>query len=185
MSSRIRLRKTASHLDMYIRIKQNKKALLWVIAATLPWVFVLLMIEKVLLASDTFILRALILIALLLWMAIGAAGCVFIIWLYFGRERIMVNNEHILIEKPLVIYNRRNYYPITDVCNIRIDKELYKVSRNGEWQDTYRTVLAFDTPTKHVYFGRGIEKADAEYLLLQLASSVYLQKNQFATYQQV
>lgn len=185
MSSRIRIRKNATHLDMYIRIKQNKKALMWVIAAALPWVFVLFLIEKSLLASDAFILRALILLALLLWMAVGAAGCVFLIWLYFGRERIMVNDEHILIEKPLVIYNRRNYYPLLELSNIRIDRELYKVSRNGQWQDTYRTVLAFDTPSKHVFFGRGIEKSDAEFLLLQLASSGYLQKNQFATYQKV
>ncbi len=185
MSQRIRIRQKVSYLDMYIRIKKNKKALVWVIAASIPWVGILSLLEKSLLSSDTFLLRAILLFALLSWMGIGAAGCVFLIWLYFGRERIMVNENHILIEKPLVIYNRRNYYPLSNVGNIRIDKELYKVSRDGKWHDMYRTVLAFDTSDKHVFFGRGIDKSDAEFLLLQLASSGYLQKNQFATFQQV
>jgi len=172
-------------MDMYIRIKQNRKALLWVLLSCIPWVLILLSIEKTLLVHKTFILRLLLVAALLLWMSVGAAGCIFFIWLFFGRERIMINQNHILIEKPLVIYNRRNYYPLTEVDNIRIDKEIYKVSRDGQWQDMYRTVLAFDTSTKHVFFGRGIDRVDAEYLLLQLASSGYLQKSQFSTYQQV
>ncbi|HNM66461.1 MAG TPA: hypothetical protein PKN16_03120, partial [Chitinophagales bacterium] len=66
------------------------------------------------------------------------------------------------------------------VSKIRIDKETFKINRNGTWVENQRTVLKFDTPKKHVVFARNIAVSDAEYILLLLAKCKYLKAEQFA-----
>jgi hypothetical protein len=180
VSDRINVTLKKNQLDVFIRIKQNKKALIWVLLAIIPWVFLLMGMEQLILKTNIFWQKAFLFLLLLVWMSLGAMGSIFLTWLLFGRERLMCNREHILIEKPLVIYNRRNYYDIDEISNIRIDKEQYQVSRDGEWTENERIVLAFDTPHKRVFFARGVTIDEAEKILLALASTKYIKEHQFA-----
>jgi hypothetical protein len=86
----------------------------------------------------------------------------------------------LVTEKPLIFFYRRNIYPIQDISKLRIDQEVYKVNRNGNWLERKRTVLKFETPNKQVVFARNISESDAEFILLTLAKCGYLQQEQFA-----
>ncbi|HPN18259.1 MAG TPA: hypothetical protein PK546_01895, partial [Chitinophagales bacterium] len=107
------------------------------------------------------------------------------VWLFFGRERILINHEYLITDKPLVFFYRRNFYDVAGISNIRTDIEVYKANRNGSWVDETRTVIKFDTVNKLVTFARGISKEEAEFILLQLAKSSYLKKEQFAVEQKI
>jgi hypothetical protein len=119
------------------------------------------------------------------WFALGMAGASFFVWLFFGRERILINHEYLITDKPLVFFYRRNFYDVAGISNLRTDIEIYKANRNGSWVDETRTVIKFDTVSKLVTFARGISKEEAEFILLQLAKSSYLKKEQFAVEQKI
>jgi hypothetical protein len=114
------------------------------------------------------------------WFSLGMAGASFFIWLFFGRERIIVTPDFLITDKPLVFFYRRNFYNLTSISNIRIDKELYKANRNGQWIDESRTVIKFDTSEKLVTLARGVNKTEAEAIVLELAKSAFFKKEQFA-----
>ena len=129
--------------------------------------------------------KAGLILAILGWFALGMAGASFFVWLFFGRERILVNKEYFITDKPLVFFYRRNFYDVDTISNIRTDIEIYQSNRNGNWIDESRTVIKFDTENKFVTIARGIAKEEAEFILLQLAKSSYLKKEQFAIVQKI
>jgi hypothetical protein len=119
---------------------------------------------------------------------LGMAGAsAFMYGLFFGRERIIVSNhEYLWLQtNRLVFFYRRNFYDVAGISNLRTDIEIYKANRNGSWVDETRTVIKFDTVSKLVTFARGISKEEAEFILLQLAKSSYLKKEQFAVEQKI
>lgn len=179
--NRVRVSSKKNLLEIRIPLKKNTKALVAMIFATLVWIFVLFVLVGTTLRHTThFWIEVGLIIAILAWFALGMAGASFFIWLFFGRERILLNKEFFITDKPLVFFYRRNFYDVKDIQNIRTDVEIYKANRNGNWIDEQRTVIKFDTATKLVTFGRGITKEEAEFILLQLAQSPYLDKIQFA-----
>ena len=121
-----------------------------------------------------------LILSVLSWSALGMAGASFFIWLFFGRERIIITPEYLITDKPLVFFYRRNFYTLKEIANIRLDKEIYKVNRKGEWVDESRPVIKFDTDKKLVTFARGIAKEEAEQIILEIAKSSPLQKEQFS-----
>ncbi|MBK9330013.1 MAG: hypothetical protein IPM95_12085 [Sphingobacteriales bacterium] len=179
--NRVRISNKKSLLEIRIPLKKNTKALVAMIFATGVWVFALFIMVGITLKHTThFWIEFGLILAILGWFAMGMAGASFFIWLFFGRERILINKEFFITDKPLVFFYRRNFYDVKDIRNIRTDVEIYKANRNGNWIDEQRTVIKFDTTNKLVTFARGVTKAEAEYILLQLAQSSYLDKIQFA-----
>lgn len=167
-------------LEIRIPIKKNNKALIAMIVASLAWIVGLYVLVRIALFLEYFWFKAGLIAAILGWFALGMAGASFFIWLFFGRERIVLTKEYLITDKPLVFFYRRNFYAVSDISNIRTDIEIYKANRNGEWIDESRTVIKFDTSNKLVTLARGIAKEEADFILLQLAKSSYLKKEQFA-----
>jgi hypothetical protein len=184
--NRVRVSDQKDVLSIRIPLKKNTTALIAMIFATMAWVFALFVLVTVTLRFDQHFWAKLgLIISIIGWFALGMAGASFFVWLFFGRERILLNREFFITDKPLVFFYRRNFYEVDSISNIRIDVEVYKANRNGEWIDEQRTVLKFDTPDKLVTFARGITRNEAEFIVLQLASSPYLNKSQFALEQKV
>ncbi len=183
MSNRIKIIEKNDLLEIRIALKKNTAALVAMILATLAWVFVLFVFINITLRLHFFWYKAGMILAILSWFALGMAGASFFIWLFWGRERIIVSKDYFITDKPLVFFYRRNFYPISEVAQLRSDKEVYQVNRNGNWVEESRTVLKFETPDKQVIFARGIEKEEAEFILLQLAKRSELKKEQFAVVQ--
>jgi hypothetical protein len=179
-NNRVKVFNRKNLLEIRIPLKKNTTALIAMILATLAWTFILFFLVRVTLHFHYFWYKASLILAIMGWFALGMAGASFFVWLFFGRERILVNNEFFITDKPLVFFYRRNFYDVTDISNLRTDIEIYKANRNGNWTDEQRTVIKFDTANKHVTFARGIAKEEAEYILLQLAKSAFLKKEQFA-----
>ncbi|MDB5228503.1 MAG: hypothetical protein JWN78_2696 [Bacteroidota bacterium] len=167
-------------LEIRIPLKKNTKALIAMIIAALGWIFALYFLVRLTLHIHHFWLKAGLIISIMGWFALGMGGASFFIWLFFGRERIIVNKEFFITDKPLVFFYRRNFYDVRDISNIRTDVEIYQANRNGNWIDEQRTVIKFDTSNKMVTIARGIAKPEAEFILLQLAVSDYLYSEQFA-----
>lgn len=167
-------------LEIRIPLKKNTKALIAMIIATLGWILALYFLVRLTLHIHYFWLKAGLILSIMGWFALGMGGASFFIWLFFGRERIIINKEFFITDKPLVFFYRRNFYDVSDISNIRTDVEIYQANRNGNWVDEQRTVIKFDTSNKMVTVARGIAKPEAEFILLQLAGSAYLQSDQFA-----
>lgn len=183
--NRVRVFKRKNLLEIRIALKKNTIALVAMIFATLAWIIALYVLVRIKLHLQYFWFKAGLILSILGWFALGMAGASFFVWLFFGRERILINHEYLITDKPLVFFYRRNFYDVAGISNLRTDIEIYKANRNGSWVDETRTVIKFDTVSKLVTFARGISKEEAEFILLQLAKSSYLKKEQFAVEQKI
>lgn len=183
--NRVKVLKRKNLLEIRIPVKKNTTALIAMIFATLAWVFGLFILVRITLHLHYFWFKAGLILSISGWFALGMAGASFFIWLFFGRERILINKDYFITDKPLVFFYRRNFYAADDISNIHTDIEIYQANRNGKWIDETRTVIKFDTTNKLVTFARGIAKEEAEFILLQLAKSSYLKKGQFAVVQKI
>jgi hypothetical protein len=181
--NRIRIRQKKELLEIRIPLKKNRILLLAMLAATAAWCFALFVSVKVVLVDHSFWIRAGILLSIGGWFVIGMAGASVFMWMFFGRERILVTPDYFITDKPLVFFYRRSFYDNMDISRMRSDIEIFKVHRNNSWKDEQRTVLKFDTPGKTAIFARGIDAQQAEYILLAIARSGYLRPDQFAVEQ--
>ena len=167
--NRVKVFSKKNLLEIRIPLKKNTTALIAMIFAAFAWIFALYVLVRVTLYLHYFWYKAGLILAILGWFALGMAGASFFVWLFFGRERILVNKEYFITDKPLVFFYRRNFYDVDTISNIRTDIEIYQANRNGNWIDESRTVIKFDTANKFVTIARGIAKEEAEFILLQLA----------------
>jgi hypothetical protein len=181
--NRVKVFSKKNLLEIRIPLKKNTKALIAMIFAAFAWIFALYVLVRVTLHLQYFWYKAGLILAILGWFALGMAGASFFVWLFFGRERILVTREYFITDKPLVFFYRRNFYDTNTISNIRTDIEIYQANRNGNWIDETRTVIKFDTAEKMVTVARGVTKEEAEFILLQLAKSSYVKKDQFAVIQ--
>lgn len=182
-NNRVKVFQKKNKLEIRIPIKKNTTVLIAMILASLAWIFLLFILVKITLSLSFFWYKAALILAMAAWFAIGMAGASFFVWLFFGRERIILTPKYFITDKPLVFFYRRNFYDINSIKNIKTDIEIFKANRNGNWIDESRTVITFYTDEKHVTFARGIDKIEADFILLQLAKSKYLQNEQFAVMQ--
>jgi hypothetical protein len=178
--NRIRIRSGKDRLEIRIPLKKNRALLAGMLLATAAWCFALFVSIKLVLGVQTFWIKAGILLSIGGWFLIGMAGASVFMWMFFGRERIVVTKEFFITDKPLIFFYRRSFYDNELLRQLRSDIEIYKVHRNNQWVDEQRTVLKFDTPGKTAIFARGIDPGQAEYILLEIARSGYLQASQFA-----
>ena len=179
VSHKIKVKHQRKMLEIRIPLRKNTTALLAMLLATIAWTIALYVLVRLALHFQHFWIKAGMILSIAGWFALGMAGASFFIWLFFGRERILVNAEYFITDKPLVFFYRRNFYPTGDISRLRTDIEIYKANRNGQWVDEQRTVIKFDTPEKFVTFGRGISPEEAEFILLTLAKSSFLKQEQF------
>ena len=180
---RIKIRPKKDLLEIRIPLKKNRTLLLLMLLATAAWCFALFVSVKVVLTINTFWIKAGILLSIGGWFLIGMAGASVFMWMFFGRERIILTKEYFITDKPLVFFYRRSFYDNKDITLLRSDIEIFKVHRNRQWVDEQRLVLKFDTPGKIAIFARGIDAAEAECILLEIAKSGYLRPDQFAVEQ--
>ncbi len=158
----------------------------WVFLSAIPWVLVLWgIVEKLYQPDAGFWWKLLSLLIILSWSAVGVAGYTVLSFMFFGREKILITQSQMLIEKPLVFYNRRNYYLAKDISNLRVGREEYKARENNEWITRERSILLMDYPEKHVAFARGTSAEEAEWILLKIAQSGLLPSKAFAPMHQV
>ena len=71
-------------------------------------------------------------------------------------EKIILQTSN--LTKPLVFYNRRSYYLLHEISQLRVGREQYKARENGVWIDRERSILIMDYPDKQVTFGRYYSK---------------------------
>ena len=169
-----------NYLEVSIGVLKNMYVIVPLVFSALIWIFGLgFLVDKVFQSYRTLIEMG-IAGMLFFWLVLGGAIFSTLFWIFFGKERLIVTKEVLMTEKPIHLYKRRRAYAIGDVSNIRAAHELYKVRRNGVWEDDTRTVLRFETPYKNVVFGRGIEPEETELILVELARCPYFKESQFA-----
>lgn len=179
--NRIHIHLQSRKLTILVPVKKNKKLLVWFFIAVLPWFGGLWLIVDSLYRSEMlFWYKLLFLIAVFAWSIIGGIGFTFLNFTLMGREKILINSEQILIEKPLVFYNRRNYYLVKDISNLRLGTEQYQIRKDGEWKNRNRSILLMDYPGKQISFARGTTYEEAEWILLKIAQSSLLPQSVFA-----
>lgn len=174
------------HLTILIPVKKNKKLMTWVLLSSIPWIWTMyFIVEKTYKPEKGLWWTVFTLLLILAWASIGVAGYTMLSFMFFGREKIHITPKQILVEKPLVFYNRRNYYLVKDISNLKASKELYQIKTAGEWVEKKRSVLRLDYPNKKVVFGRGITQTEAEWILLKIAQSNLLPTHVFAPMHQI
>lgn len=180
MRNHVKIKQSKDSLSFILPLKKSKYRLLFMLIASIIWCLGLFYLIRYSISGHGYWMKLLLLLIIATWSFIGMIGVSIFIWMFFGRERIIVTNEFFITDKPLVFFYRRNFYPLQGISNLRIDKEIYKVKRNQNWLEQNRTVLKFNTPQKEVVFARGIEQQDAETILLRLAQYTHFNKEQLA-----
>ncbi len=171
-AGRINIHMQKRQLTILVPVKKNRKLMMWIFLSAIPWViFLWLIIDNLYRPESGFWWNIMTLLIIFFWSSAGLVGYTILSFMFFGREKILINPEQILIEKPVIFYNRRNYYLVHDVSNIRIGREIYKVHQDGEWKEKQRNILQMDYPDKQVIFCRGVSQEEAEWILLKIAQS--------------
>jgi hypothetical protein len=166
-------------LTIKIPVRKNPYVYVPLLLATFGWIFGLWVLLEFLSHADRRILDYLLWLIVLSWTALGMAGCAALFWIFFGSEQLILDEELLTTRKPLILYNRFNIYPVSSISGFRLDQEVYRARRNGNWVDISRPVIKFNTPEKEVTIGRGSSSAVLEKILLALAASGKLNKKQF------
>lgn len=176
-----KIQKKENSLRIRIPVKKNPYVIIPMLLLCILWIPSLgYFVSKSLIMNDL-IIRIVWLFLLVATIASGAILLTILFWMLFGHEEIYINKTDFVTMKPLVFYVRNNYYKTTEIKNLRIDKESYKKKINNEWKEDFRTIISFSVPEKQVIFGRGIDIHDAELILINLASSSFLDDRQFYT----
>jgi hypothetical protein len=179
--NRIHIHLRNHQLQILVPVRKNKKLMTWVFLMTIPWVMILwLIIEETYSQEASFWWKIFSILCILAWSALGVLGYTILSFMFFGRERILINPDQMLIEKPLVFYNRRSYYLLHEISQLRVGREQYKARENGVWIDRERSILIMNYPDKQVTFGRGTSSEEAEWILLKIAQSGLLPAKAFA-----
>lgn len=180
-TSRIYIGNLGNLLSVRIPIRRNWRAMIWVLMAAIPWTLVLfILVQRSQLVHAISWAPLAYLLAIVLWFGVGIAGYTFISWMFFGREHILVSAQQVLIEKPLVFYNRRNYYKTEHIKGLKVGVEIFKAREKGVWIDRERTIITFEYPGKKVIFARGTSPKEAQEILLAIAKSGYVSADSFA-----
>lgn len=180
-TGRIHIHMNNRQLTILVPVRKNKKLMTWVFLSAIPWVLILwTVVEKLYIPDGGFWWKLFSLLIILSWSAVGVAGYTVLSFMFFGREKIFITPEQMLVEKPLVFYNRRNYYLAQNISNLRVGREQYKARENGIWIDRERSILQMDYPDKQVAFARGTSPEEAEWILLKIAQSSLLPTEAFA-----
>jgi len=177
---RIAIKVHNNYLEISIRVLRNMYVIVPLAFSALIWIFGLAFLIDKVFQSYTTMIEMGIAGMLFFWLVLGGGIFSTLFWIFFGKERLIVTEEVLLTEKPIHLYKRKRAYAIKDVTNIRVAHELYKVRREGHWEDDTRTVLRFETPYKNVVFGRGIQPEETELILVELARCPYFEEGQFA-----
>ena len=120
--------------NMYVIVPLVVSAIVWIYGLTF-------LIEKVFTSYRTLIEMG-IAGMLFFWLILGGLISTTLYWIFFGRERIITTVDAIQIEKPIHLYRRIRVYPIKEISRIRVSNELFKIRRNGIWEDDQRTCYA-------------------------------------------
>lgn len=179
----IKYKQDDKHLSIRIPMKRSFKTITLLFLATLAWSVALFFGIYLFLKINSFWVKSILILGFLSWTVVGLIGSSIFMWMFFGRERIVLTQEYLITEKPLVFFYRRSFYITHEVHNIKVDNEIYNINRNGSWLEKKRIVLKFDTKTKTSIFARNIDMKDAEFVLFLLAKSKFLNENQFAVVQ--
>lgn len=181
MSKKGRVAVTSHHQyqEISIQLLRNYYVIIPLIIIALVWLLGLYYLSEKVFVTYRTLIELGIAGMLFFWLILGGMIFSTLWWIFTGKEKIMVTSNNLQTEKPIHLYKRRRSYPLEGVYNIRIDRELFKVRRNGDWVDDQRIVIKFETPFKSVAFGRGLTIEEAEFILLELAKSENLEEKHF------
>ncbi len=177
---RIKIIDSRDRFTIKIPVIKNPYVIIPLFVSFFLWVVGLFAIKKFVYTSfSTWVEMGIIIIGLV-WLIIGFFLLKILSWLLTGSEIVKIDSQSLHTQKPLLVYRRTRTYPLKDIHNLRVDKEVFQRKKNGIWLDDVRTVIKFDTSYKVVTFGRGINEDEAQFIILQLASCKYLIENNFA-----
>ncbi|MEZ5009307.1 MAG: hypothetical protein R2753_14285 [Chitinophagales bacterium] len=176
---RIESKEINNHLEVSIKVLKNPYVYIPLIITGFFWIIGLYWLTEKVLTTYRTLIEMSIAGMLFFWLILGGLIFSTLYWVFFGKERVIITHQFVQTEKPIHLYKRRRAYLLQDVSNFRIDNELYKARRNGEWVDENRIVIKFSTPQKEVAFGRGLKPKEAEFILIELAKSDFLEPHHF------
>ena len=176
---RIIIEQNNEYQEINIKLIRNAYVIVPLGITALVWILGFLFLGEKVLESFHTIIELGIAGMLFFWLILGGVIFSTLYWIFTGREKLMVTSTHIQTEKPIHLYKRRRAYLLDTVSNIRIDREVFKVRRNKQWEDDQRIVIKFETPGKTVTFGRGLTDEEAEFILLELARNEFLNESHF------
>ena len=166
-------------LIISIKMLRNKYVIVPLLFTALVWVYGLFFLMEKVFESFRTLIEMGIAGMLFFWFIPGFAIFSTLYWIFFGKEKLIVTEQYVQTIKPIHLYKRKRVYKMEDVVDIRVDREVFKVKRGEVWEDDFRTVLKFDTPYKRVTCGRGLTSDEAEFILLELAKTDFLDEDKF------
>jgi hypothetical protein len=178
--NRIKVSQQPQATYIKIPIVKNLYVIIPLAIFSVLWFFGLVVIIKLIYTSFRWWIELGVGMFAISWLAGGYALFSTLFWMLFGSEHIIISKTHLKTSKPLIFYRRINSYPIKDISNIRVDKELYQKKENGVWMEQDRTVIKMKTPYKIIVCARGVSEREAEYILLQISLCPFIKEDQLS-----
>ncbi|MBK7737330.1 MAG: hypothetical protein IPI45_06085 [Saprospiraceae bacterium] len=103
----------------------------------------------------------------LYWTLIGVFLLLGLLWGYFGREIVKLENEHLILEKSVFGFGWKKKLDIHTIRNIRNEKIAanWLNIRRKEFWGLGGGKIRFDYGMRTYSFGQGIDDAESEYLI--------------------
>lgn len=121
-------------------------------------------------APDSFLI-----VWLTMWMCGGVFAIAMALWNLAGRERVIVQNDRFSIRREAFGIGYGKHYEMSAVKDVRVVESAVNSGYFGmRSRDPFGIMggpLAFDYGAKTVYFGAGIDAAEAKYLLSRLRAA--------------
>lgn len=167
-----RINNCGSNLDIEIPAKKNAFLLLFMIAWLGGWFMGEVFAAKELLSGTFSGESAFLLFWFVGWTIGGGFAILVITWMLFGKEVININNGFLIIEKRILLFNKKKEYELYHVNNIRaIEKDnmgLFTKRSSMEFYGISGGAIQFDYGMKTVSFGINIDFAEAKYLVTDI-----------------
>lgn len=184
-SGRARLSREGAMLRITIPIKGKPLLTIFLLVWLVGW-FVGLLTAGGFLMSGSFPLPAMLFIGVWLtaWTAGGGFALFVVLWQFFGREIIEMQQGLMTIRYKLGPFKRSKTYDLQHVRNVAVSpkRQINAKVRPGRSREVWGLgggSIKFDYGMKTLYCGRSIEEAEARELLHLLHKAKYLNSSHF------
>ena len=177
-NGKAKIEKTFGGLTIIIPSKKNWFALLFATAWLGGWFFGFKMVLNLLLFDDKVNSgpEGFLSLWLIAWTIGGLAIIILLLWGYFGKEKIKIDQGEVLFEKTVFGIGQKKRMEVNEVKNIRNYKDDTSWFSGNRW--AYWGLgpgkIKFDYGLKTFSFGLGVDDAEANYLVELLEG--YLKK---------
>ncbi|MFN8254959.1 MAG: hypothetical protein U0W24_04670 [Bacteroidales bacterium] len=119
------------------------------------------------------------------WTIGGLIACFTVLWMLFGQEVIIVDNNLLSVHRNIFGIGIKKEYGITEIKKIRIDasynysSNMWGRNRGLDYIGLKGGIIKFDYGFKTISIGAAIDEAEGEFILNKIRNNKLIPENSF------